>query len=175
MTFGEPVTLYEQFLTGTYGYILRLNTTPNIRSVVSVQTKNDDTLSDVITGSVSITDLMQYPLEANCPDIAFALESGVIYIFFKTLDYPYETDTTFLLMATRYPQEITDLDSNLDIVPEDLELFIILSIATAAEMQGKIIPQRILDKIAGLRYSITQPITQTTISKIINDIDGGVF
>ena len=154
MIFGENVTLYTRYLTGTYGYVLCLNTTPNIRKVKSIQVLNLTTISDVVDQPAEVNDLMQMPLDPLAPDIAYSLQSGTVFIFFNTTKYPYTSDTQFLLMAHRYPTEITSLDSKLDIVQEDLELFITLSIAVAAELQGKLIPQRVLDKIEYLESTI---------------------
>lgn len=155
MTFGETITTYEQFLDGTYGYIIRLDTTPNIRKIVSIQAKNLTTVSDVVSSSSNLTDIMQHPEDVDCPDIAYALESGVIYLFLKTTVFPYTANTSFLLMAYRYPRELLGLTSELDVTQNDIELFITLSIAVAAEMQGKMIPQRVLDKIEYLKEVIT--------------------
>ena len=154
MTFGENVTLYQQFLVGPYGYILRLDTAPNIRKIKSIQVLNLTTISDVVDQPVEINILMQMPLDPLASDIAYSLQSGTIYIFFNLSKYPYTSDTQFLLIADRYPMEITSLDSKLDIVQEDLELFITLSIVVAAELQGKLIPQRVLDKIEYLESTI---------------------
>ena len=155
MTFGEIVTQYEQFLDSTYGYIIRLDTAPNIRRIVSIQAKNLTTISDVVSSANSLNDLMQYPMDVDCPDIAYALESGIVYLFLKTTEFPYTSDTSFLLMAYRYPNELLGLDSDLDINQGDIELFITLSIAIASELQGKMIPQRVLDKIEYLKSVIT--------------------
>jgi hypothetical protein len=150
-TFGELVTHYDQYLNGTYGYIIRLDTAPNIHKIVSIQSKNLTTISDVTTEAVEITDLMQYPEDIDCPDLGYALESGVVYVFFKTTVYPYTTNTSFLLMAYRFSYELMNFNSELDIPQGDLELFITLSIAIAAELQNKMVPQRVLDKIQYLK------------------------
>ena len=155
MIFGEIIITYEQFLVGTYGYIIRLDTAPNIRKILSIQAKCLTDISDVVSSPSEVNDIMQYPLASDCPDIAYALESGIVYLFLKTSVYPYTTDTSFLLRAYRYPNELQDLTSDLDILQGDLELFITLSINVAAELQGKMIPQRILDKIQYLKDVIT--------------------
>ena len=155
MTFGQPVTQFDRFLSDTYGYILRLNTAPSIRKITSIQVKNDTTISDVTEELTSMNSIMQYPMSSEAPDLAIALESGVIYLFLKESVFPYEYNTQFFIRAYRFPDEITSLDGTLDISPSDVELFIALSIAIAAETQGKLIPQRVLDKIEYLKNIIT--------------------
>lgn len=154
MIFGQKVTTYEIFLTGTYGYVLRLLTAPTIKNILSLQVKNNTLISSVIENPTSLNDLMMYSEDVNSSDFAYAVESGIIYIYLKTSKYPYEDNTQFLLRAYRYPVELIDLESELDISPGDLELFLTLSISIAAEMQGKMIPQRTLDKIEYLKNVI---------------------
>lgn len=147
MQFGDKVTQYEQYLIGTYGYIIRLDTTPTIKKILSLQGKNDTYISDLVESLTFITDIFKFPESDSCPDIACALSSGVLYLFFKTSVLPYEDASQFLLIAYRYPSEITNLDSTLDLPVSDYELFIALSISVSAELKGKLVPQRILDKI----------------------------
>lgn len=155
MTFGEKVTGFDKFLDGTYGYVLRLSTAPSIKEVLSVQVKNGSTISEVTETLSTMNQLMQYPIISSTVKVAMALESGVLYLYLDLTTYPYETDTEFFLRAFRYPNEITELNSLLDISPGDVELFIALSIAVAAEGQGKLVPQRILDKIDYLKNVIS--------------------
>jgi hypothetical protein len=152
--FGEKVTSYTQYLSSTSGYIIQFTTSPNIRKVNSLQVINLTTISDVVNQPSEINELMQMPIASVVPDIAYSLQSGKVFIFFNSTLYPYTDDIQFLLMANRYPNEILSLDSDLDIVQGDIELFITLSIAIAAELQGKLIPQRVLDKIQYLELTI---------------------
>jgi hypothetical protein len=125
-----------------------------IKQILSIQVKNETAISTITENPILLNELMLYPMQPTCPELAFAMESGTVYIFFQTAKFPYEEATEFFLRAYRYPNELLDLDSTLDISPGDLELFISLSIAIAAEMQGKLIPQRILDKIDYLKSVI---------------------
>ena len=154
MEFGKKVTIYDQFSSNTYGYIIKAVTAPLVYKISMLQVKNQSKLSDVVAEPVDISTLLQYPLDEDCPDLAYTLESGIIQIFLKSSDYPYEDDTKLLIEGYRYPTYLTKIDSELDIAYGDLELFTALAESYGAQLQGKLIPQRVLDKIEYLKSII---------------------
>ena len=154
MIFGDKVTRYTVYTNSESGYMLRLETSPVIKQITSIQVVNKTVMSDVTMGGSELVDLFRYPRELDTtknPDVAFAIESGSLFIFFNASKFPYEEDTQFLILGQRYPTELINMDSKLDLATSDVELFLTLSIAIAAELQGKLVPQRLADKINYLR------------------------
>jgi hypothetical protein len=140
--FGTSVIGITQMAVGTYGYVIRIDTTA-LRSydITGVQAQSSAIFTPAPTMTeVSLDILMSYLEDSECPDLAYHYGYGEVYIFFKTTVFAYATDTRFALIGKRNPIKLTSLDDNLDIADKDLDLFVAYVLKYAAILSRQAVP-----------------------------------
>lgn len=157
MAFGNAVNELEQSAVGTVGYIIKVDT-HNLRAynIEFVQAQAEATSTPApATIASTLETLMGYLNDNSAPDLAFYDGLGECYIFFKTSVFPYIADTRFAMYGRRNAYTIGSTTQYLDILEEDLDLFLAYAIKTAAMLSGKPVPYDIQETIRKREAEIT--------------------
>ena len=120
------ITTVDQVGIGTYGYMVKLDTTNIVAYDVNfIQAQADSTgiSSNPSGSSVSIETLASYLENDACPDLAFNYTHGMCTMFFKTTAYPYTSDTFVTLFGKRNALRLVDDNDIADFPDELIELF----------------------------------------------------
>lgn len=151
------VTLVDKVSEGTYGYMVKLDTT-NIKSydIEFIQAHVDSTgvSSSPSDSSVSVRTLAGYLESESAPDLAFNYTHGLCTIFLKTSVYPYTTDTLITLFGKRNALKMENLSDNADFPDELIELYSAYVIKQAALLRGKPTPSDVERTIMREEYLI---------------------
>lgn len=143
------IVTYNQYAIGTYGYIVRINTT-NIRlsSITSVIVSDiADNVTDTITSATDIDTLYRHLEDSDCPNASYYFSGSILTLFVKLSKYAYDGNTEFSIIGYRSTDEIGEY---VDIASEDLELFINYAIAESAQILGKTVPTNVINNISNL-------------------------
>lgn len=153
----QLITTYDQFMTGTYGYIVKIGIGYlDEITLIKLYDSVTETTSDSTSAPVDLVTLYDYLEDSDCPDIGFSIAGEEITVFIKTGDsyWSYDDYTKILILYKRNPIPITSESSMLDIPYEYFELFLNYVVKEAAELQGKIVPQSVLQNIKNLEAEI---------------------
>lgn len=139
--FGHSVTTYGQYSAGIYGYIIAIDLSKlYIKSISGIQPAVDSGglyNYNVETNETSLVDLQDYINDVDCPMIAYAIASDIIYIFFRNTELPYSSSTLFTIYGIRYPKPVTSLSQNLDIRENETELLFNYALKQASLYNNK--------------------------------------
>ena len=121
--FGNPVTDGTQSAIGTNGYVASFDLTNHEpQRVFQVQAQKDGVLSTPITSVVALDVLFAYPEASSPPNLAFAQNGNVVFVFFKTATYPFTADSRITFWFYRNAKNVSGTGSKLDIPQESKEL-----------------------------------------------------
>lgn len=127
MAFGFPITNGTVDAEGTYGYIIGFNLTAyEPRAVSQIQLQETDpanVMSDPVTAISTLAALYAFPEDSICPDIAFAQQGNIVYIFLKTAVYTFVATVRIAFWYYRNAQNLATTANKLDIPQEAKELF----------------------------------------------------
>jgi hypothetical protein len=147
--FGSTVTQLVQHAVGTYGYILKIDTSvllaESISSVVA-QASAIETPAPV-SGSTIIATLYSYLEDVNCPDLAYNASNSECSIFFKTSEFPFVDDTRYALFGKRKSQNCSNDNDYLDCPDRDLHLLIAYCLELSYAISKGGVPKWVTDKI----------------------------
>jgi hypothetical protein len=156
LAFGSSITGLAQQAIGTYGYVVKIDTTTLLASVIDsiqLQASASDTPEPIVT-PVTLDVLLSYPDDANCPTAAFASSDGECWIFLDVSDYPYVTTTRLALIGRRKPQNVSSDYEYLDMPDKDLNLAIAYCLKLAYVLKKAGCPKWIKDHIDAGELSI---------------------
>lgn len=136
------VTDYSQALTGTYGYLIKID----------LQTLLYEKLKTVyagtpVSGDMEKNALLIYLEDPKCPDVAYNYSGKELTIFFKTAKFPFLETTVFDLFALREAQKAVLDTDYIDVPDKDLQLYLDFIIEEACNLTDQRVPQSVQERI----------------------------
>ena len=157
MSTNITITTLDQVQTGTYGYLVKLDTTNILAYDINfIQAFGviASASGNPTSGSVTTETLASYLELSSCPDLAFNYTHGMLTMFFKTSTWPYTTDTEITLFGKRNAIKLTNENDNADFPDELIELFSAYAIKFASMLKGKAVPANAARTIMREEYPI---------------------
>jgi len=157
MSTNFTITTVDQVQTGTYGYLVKIDTTNIIAydiSFIQAYAVIAGVSSTPSGSSISVKTLAEYLERETSPDLAFNYTHGMLTIFLNTVAYPYTTDTEITIFGRRNAIKLAKDDDIADFPDELIELFSAYTIKFASLLKGKPIPADAVRIIMREEYAI---------------------
>lgn len=154
MAFGKTLSEFTAVATNpttTYPiYVINL-ADQNVSTITQVMLNSTSLTIKNSTSETSLTDIYTHFAEETVPadGVEWSLNNNSLTVYTDVVSAN-APSYQLVLTGTREPLPISSLDDQLDIPPEDLELFINYAIRESAQLLGKVVPPAVEQNILEL-------------------------